>query len=139
MDNNNSLNNQTIRRLYQQKRRNLSPQYQQDTKQHIAHTLALTNIYQSAQSVAIYLPINGEADPRGLLTLSTKQSKQFYLPDVSEYVFFFCCVFSFSSSFCTLYSILLLQTGYPHYYRSTGYSIKCYAIKRISQRIRLEL
>lgn len=52
------------------------------SKQMMQH-LCSTTIYQTAKQVALYLAVNGEADPSSLLT-TTSVDKQFYLPVVDN-------------------------------------------------------
>ena len=74
----------------EQQRNQLKRQRSQQTKQQqirrskqIANNLSQDSIYSTAKHVALYLPVNGEADPRFLVSKNTDPERKFYLPVLS--------------------------------------------------------
>ncbi|OEC36832.1 5-formyltetrahydrofolate cyclo-ligase [Pseudomonas cuatrocienegasensis] len=69
-----------LRRLLRQKRRALSPQAQRQAARRLYRQLAQHPTYRRARHLALYLPTDGEIDPRPLLREAQRRGKAVYLP-----------------------------------------------------------
>lgn len=63
-----------------QQRRALSPSANEACALGLAHQLLSSRIFRLSQKIALYLPNDGEIDPRFLLEPAWQQGKQTYLP-----------------------------------------------------------
>ncbi|WAG78822.1 5-formyltetrahydrofolate cyclo-ligase [Metapseudomonas furukawaii] len=75
-----SHSRQSLRRLLRQARRALTPQQQKQAARNLYRQLAQHPLYRRARHVALYLPANGEIDPRPLLREAQRRGKRTYLP-----------------------------------------------------------
>lgn len=75
-----SHSRQSLRRLLRQARRALTPQQQKQAARNLYQQLAQHPLYRRARHVALYLPANGEIDPRPLLREAQRRGKRTYLP-----------------------------------------------------------
>jgi 5-formyltetrahydrofolate cyclo-ligase len=75
-----SHSRQSLRRLLRQARRALTPQQQKQAARNLYRQLAQRPLYRRARHVALYLPANGEIDPRPLLREAQRRGKRTYLP-----------------------------------------------------------
>ncbi len=69
-----------FRRELRQKRRALSASQQKIAARHLAQHLATLATLQQARRIALYWPVDGEIDPRGLARLALFSRHAFYLP-----------------------------------------------------------
>ncbi|MBU1329905.1 MAG: 5-formyltetrahydrofolate cyclo-ligase [Gammaproteobacteria bacterium] len=69
-----------LRRLLRQTRRALSPQAQRQAACSLYRQLAQHPTYRRARHLALYLPTDGEIDPRPLLREAQRRGKAVYLP-----------------------------------------------------------
>ena len=69
-----------LRRLLRQARRALSSQAQRQAARGLYRQLAQHPLYRRARHLALYLPSDGEIDPRPLLREAQKRGKATYLP-----------------------------------------------------------
>lgn len=77
----------TIKQLREQlkvQRQALSNKQQQQLSKKIADRVIQRADYLSAEHIALYLPVRGEADPTPLFTKNTDPNKKFYLPILSS-------------------------------------------------------
>jgi 5-formyltetrahydrofolate cyclo-ligase len=72
-----------LRKQLKTKRLHLSHQQQNRISAKIATNLRKAPEYLAAKTIALYLPVNGEADPRSLVAENTDPDKKFYLPVLS--------------------------------------------------------
>ncbi|MFC5694327.1 5-formyltetrahydrofolate cyclo-ligase [Pseudomonas sp. GCM10022186] len=75
-----SHSRQSLRRLLRQARRALTPLQQKHAAKALYRQLAQDPMFRRARHVALYLPTNGEIDPRPLLREAQRRGKQAYLP-----------------------------------------------------------
>ncbi|MDE3739201.1 MULTISPECIES: 5-formyltetrahydrofolate cyclo-ligase [Pseudomonas] len=75
-----SHSRQSLRRLLRQARRALTPLQQKHAAKSLYRQLAQNPLFRRARHVALYLPTNGEIDPRPLLREAQRRGKQAYLP-----------------------------------------------------------
>ncbi|WP_435634874.1 5-formyltetrahydrofolate cyclo-ligase [Pseudomonas solani] len=75
-----TLSRPALRRLLRQTRRTLSPLEQQRAARDLYRQLAQHPLFRRARHVALYLPADGEIDPRPLLREAQKRGKATYLP-----------------------------------------------------------
>ena len=75
-----SLSRPQLRRLLRQKRRNLSPAEQRHAALGLYRQLAHHPLFRRARHIALYLPSDGEIDPRPLLRAAQRRGKHTYLP-----------------------------------------------------------
>ena len=80
MNNAEGLSRPALRRLLRQKRRDLSPFQQRLAAQRLHRQLAQHPLFRRARHIALYLPNDGEIDPRRLLHAAQKMGKATYLP-----------------------------------------------------------
>lgn len=74
------LSRPALRKLLRQKRRNLSPLQQRLAAQRLHRQLAQHPLFRRARHIALYLPNDGEIDPRPLLRAAQTMGKATYLP-----------------------------------------------------------
>ncbi|MBA1261895.1 5-formyltetrahydrofolate cyclo-ligase [Stutzerimonas stutzeri] len=74
------LSRLALRRLLRHERRNLSPTQQRLAAQRLHRQLAQHPLFRRARHIALYLPNDGEIDPRPLLRAAQKMGKATYLP-----------------------------------------------------------
>ncbi len=70
----------TLRRQLRQARRQLSPIQQRQAAKNLYRQLAQHPLFRRARHVALYLPNDGEIDPRALLLEAQRRGKATYLP-----------------------------------------------------------
>ncbi|MDT8428661.1 MAG: 5-formyltetrahydrofolate cyclo-ligase [Pseudomonadales bacterium] len=70
----------SLRKSLRQARRALSPRQQQLASRQLFHSLSKLLPFRRARRIAFYLPIDGEVDPRPLLTQALQSGKKCYLP-----------------------------------------------------------
>lgn len=75
-----SHSRQSLRRLLRQARRALTPLQQKQAAKALYRQLAQDPLFRRARHVALYLPTNGEIDPRPLLREAQRRGKRAYLP-----------------------------------------------------------
>lgn len=75
-----TLSRPALRRLLRQTRRTLSPLEQKRAARDLYRQLAHHPLFRRARHVALYLPEDGEIDPRPLLREAQKRGKATYLP-----------------------------------------------------------
>ena len=69
-----------LRRLLRQRRRELAPQEQRKAAQELYRQLVQHPLFRRAKHIALYLPSDGEIDPRPLLHAAQRRGKATYLP-----------------------------------------------------------
>ncbi|WP_417661113.1 5-formyltetrahydrofolate cyclo-ligase [Pseudomonas sp.] len=74
------LSRKQLRRTLRQTRRALSPAEQRRAAQGLYRQLAQHPVFRRAKHIALYLPNDGEIDPRLLLRAAQKRGKATYLP-----------------------------------------------------------
>jgi len=75
-----NLSRPALRRLLRHERRSLSPLQQRLAAQRLHRQLAQHPLFRRARHIALYLPNDGEIDPRPLLRAAQKMGKAIYLP-----------------------------------------------------------
>ncbi|MBF7730111.1 5-formyltetrahydrofolate cyclo-ligase [Pseudomonas sp. N040] len=75
-----SLSRPALRRQLRQARRNLSATEQKNAARALYRQLAQHPLFRRARSIALYLPSDGEIDPRPLLEEAWQRGKRVYLP-----------------------------------------------------------
>lgn len=75
-----TLSRPALRRQLRQARRTLSPSQQKRASLALYRRLAQSPVFRRARHVALYLPNDGEIDPRPLLRAAQRRGKQVYLP-----------------------------------------------------------
>lgn len=80
-----SLSRPQLRRLLRHNRRALSPAEQRQAAQGLYRQLAQNPLFRRARHVSLYLPMDGEIDPRLLLRAAQKRGKTTYLPVLSAW------------------------------------------------------
>ncbi len=75
---------QQLRQRMKKQRKQLSVSQQQHLSEKMVMLLSSSSFYQAARNIALYLPINGEADPCQLFHHNRDISKKFYLPVLSS-------------------------------------------------------
>lgn len=73
----------TIRKRIQTLRKKLSNEQQSSYSQEICNRLIASQVLSTAEHIAIYLPVKGEADPTLLLNNELFANKQCYVPVIS--------------------------------------------------------
>lgn len=71
---------QDLRKQLRQRRRSLSPQQQQQAAQQLCKRLKRQPLFLRSKHIALYLPNDGEIDPRPLITEAWRRGKCCYLP-----------------------------------------------------------
>lgn len=79
------LSRPQLRRLLRQKRRALSVGAQRQAAQGLYRRLAQDPLFRRARHIALYLPNDGEIDPRPLLRAAQRRGKRTYLPVLSAW------------------------------------------------------
>src|SRR5690606_5594989 len=79
------LSRAALRRQLRQARRNLSPLQQQHAARDLYRQLAQHPQFRRARHLALYLPNDGEIDPRPLLRAAQRRGKATYLPVLSAW------------------------------------------------------
>ncbi|WP_260957296.1 5-formyltetrahydrofolate cyclo-ligase [Pseudomonas citri] len=74
-----------LRRLLRQARRALTPAQQRDAARGLYRQLAQHPLFRRARHIALYLPNDGEIDPRLLLRAAQRRGKATYLPVLSPW------------------------------------------------------
>ena len=75
-----NLSRPALRRQLRQARRNLSPQQQKRAARDLYRQLAQHPLFRRCRHIALYLPNDGEIDPRPLLREAQRRGKATYLP-----------------------------------------------------------
>ena len=75
-----TLSRPALRRQLRQARRKLSPLEQRQAARALYRQLAQHPLFRRARSIALYLPNDGEIDPRHLLQEAWRRGKRVYLP-----------------------------------------------------------
>jgi 5-formyltetrahydrofolate cyclo-ligase len=79
------LSRPQLRKLLRHNRRALSPAEQRQAAQGLYRQLAQNPLFRRARHVSLYLPMDGEIDPRLLLRAAQKRGKATYLPVLSAW------------------------------------------------------
>ncbi|WP_068825052.1 5-formyltetrahydrofolate cyclo-ligase [Pseudomonas sp. BMS12] len=79
------LSRPALRRQLRQARRHLSPRQQQQAACALYRQLAQHPLFRRARHIALYLPSDGEIDPRPLLREAQKRGKATYLPVLASW------------------------------------------------------
>ncbi|MEO8492011.1 5-formyltetrahydrofolate cyclo-ligase [Pseudomonas sp.] len=74
-----------LRRMLRKARRELSPSEQRKAAQGLYRQLAQHPLFRRAKHISLYLPTDGEIDPRLLLRAAQRQGKATYLPVLSAW------------------------------------------------------
>ncbi|MEK1904146.1 MAG: 5-formyltetrahydrofolate cyclo-ligase, partial [Pseudomonas sp.] len=80
-----TLSRPVLRRQLRQARRNLSPLQQKQAARALYRQLVQHPLFRRARHIALYLPSDGEIDPRPLLTAAQRRGKRTYLPVLSTW------------------------------------------------------
>ena len=80
-----NLSRPQLRRLLLHNRRALSPAEQRQAAKGLYRQLAQIPLFRRARHVSLYLPMDGEIDPRLLLRAAQKRGKTTYLPVLSAW------------------------------------------------------
>ena len=80
-----NLSRPQLRRLLRQHRRALSPAEQRQAAKGLYRQLVQNPLFRRARHVSLYLPMDGEIDPRLLLRAAQKRGKTTYLPVLSAW------------------------------------------------------
>ncbi len=80
-----NLSRPQLRRLLRHNRRALSPAEQRQAARGLYRQLAQNPLFRRARHVSLYLPMDGEIDPRLLLRAAQKRGKTTYLPVLSAW------------------------------------------------------
>ncbi|MGP0172942.1 5-formyltetrahydrofolate cyclo-ligase [Pseudomonas sp. NCHU5208] len=80
-----TLSRPQLRRLLRQKRRSLSPSQQRQAARGLYRQLIQHPLFRRARHIALYLPNDGEIDPRPLLRAAQRRGKHTYLPVLSAW------------------------------------------------------
>lgn len=75
-----NLSRPALRRQLRQARRKLSPQQQKQAARDLYRQLAQHPLFRRCRHIALYLPNDGEIDPRPLLREAQRRGKASYLP-----------------------------------------------------------
>ncbi|AIS19033.1 5-formyltetrahydrofolate cyclo-ligase [Pseudomonas rhizosphaerae] len=79
------LSRQQLRRQLRAARRALTPAQQRQAAQCLYRQLAQHPLFRRARHIALYLPNDGEIDPRPLLREAQRRGKRTYLPVLSDW------------------------------------------------------
>lgn len=79
------LSRQQLRRQLRAARRALTPAQQRQAAHGLYRQLAQHPLFRRARHIALYLPNDGEIDPRPLLREAQRRGKQTYLPVLSDW------------------------------------------------------
>lgn len=80
-----NLSRPQLRRLLRHNRRALSPAEQRQAAKGLYRQLAQNPLFRRARHLSLYLPMDGEIDPRLLLRAAQKRGKTTYLPVLSAW------------------------------------------------------
>jgi 5-formyltetrahydrofolate cyclo-ligase len=80
-----NLSRPQLRRLLRHNRRALSPAERRQAAKGLYRQLAQNPLFRRARHVSLYLPMDGEIDPRLLLRAAQKRGKTTYLPVLSAW------------------------------------------------------
>ncbi|UZJ62674.1 5-formyltetrahydrofolate cyclo-ligase [Pseudomonas sp. KU26590] len=80
-----TLSRPQLRRLLRHNRRALSPAEQRQAARGLYCQLAQNPLFRRARHVSLYLPMDGEIDPRLLIRAAQKRGKTTYLPVLSAW------------------------------------------------------
>ncbi len=80
-----NLSRPVLRRQLRQARRQLSPLQQKQAARDLHRQLAQHPLFRRARHIALYLPNDGEIDPRPLLRAARRRGKTIYLPVLSAW------------------------------------------------------
>ena len=80
-----ALSRPQLRRLLRRARRALSPSEQRQAARGLYQQLAHSPLFRRARHVSLYLPTDGEIDPRLLLRAAQRRGKATYLPVLSAW------------------------------------------------------
>ncbi|MGL4317869.1 MAG: 5-formyltetrahydrofolate cyclo-ligase [Pseudomonas sp.] len=80
-----TLSRPVLRRQLRQARRQLSPLQQKQAARDLYRQLAQHPLFRRARHIALYLPSDGEIDPRPLLRTAQRRGKSTYLPVLSAW------------------------------------------------------
>ncbi|MFY1666050.1 5-formyltetrahydrofolate cyclo-ligase [Pseudomonas sp. Pseu.R1] len=80
-----TLSRPQLRRLLRKARRSLSRAEQRQAAQGLYRQLAQNPLFRRARHVSLYLPMDGEIDPRLLLREAQRRGKKTYLPVLSPW------------------------------------------------------
>ena len=79
------LSRPQLRRLLRRARRALSPSEQRQAARGLYRQLAQNPLFRRARHISLYLPTDGEIDPRLLLRAAQRRGKATYLPVLSAW------------------------------------------------------
>ena len=79
------LSRPQLRRMLRKARRELSPSEQRKAAQGLYRQLAQQPLFRRAKHISLYLPTDGEIDPRLLLRAAQRRGKATYLPVLSAW------------------------------------------------------
>ncbi|RJX76728.1 5-formyltetrahydrofolate cyclo-ligase [Pseudomonas sp. LS-2] len=85
MNDSSTLSRPQLRRLLRKARRTLSRAEQRQAAQGLYRQLAQNPLFRRARHVSLYLPMDGEIDPRLLLREAQRRGKKTYLPVLSAW------------------------------------------------------
>ncbi len=80
-----SLSRPQLRRLLRKTRRALSASAQRAASENLYRQLAQHRLFRRARHIALYLPADGEIDPRPLMRAAQRRGKATYLPVLSAW------------------------------------------------------
>lgn len=78
------LSRPALRRKLRQARRQLTPAQQRLAARRLYRQLAQHPLFRRARHIALYLPNDGEIDPRPLLHAAQRRGKATYLPVLKD-------------------------------------------------------
>ena len=79
-----------LRDTINDRRRMLDPKLQQAASKKICHRLINHPLIQQAQHIALYIPIQGEANPLPLMQSQALKNKHWYAPCIKKNTLIFC-------------------------------------------------
>jgi len=79
------LSRPQLRRMLRNARRALTPSEQRKAAQGVYRQLAQHPLFRRAKHISLYLPTDGEIDPRLLLRAAQRRGKATYLPVLSAW------------------------------------------------------
>nr|WP_143024429.1 5-formyltetrahydrofolate cyclo-ligase [Pseudomonas abietaniphila] len=85
MNDSSALSRPQLRRLLRKARRSLNRAEQRQAAQGLYRQLAQDPLFRRARHVSLYLPMDGEIDPRLLLREAQRRGKKTYLPVLSAW------------------------------------------------------
>ncbi|MGY4534706.1 5-formyltetrahydrofolate cyclo-ligase [Pseudomonas sp. TE3786] len=80
-----TLSRPQLRRLLRKARRALSASAQRKAAEQLYRQLAQHPFFRRARHIALYLPVDGEIDPRALMRAAQRRGKATYLPVLSAW------------------------------------------------------